>query len=538
MTGLAHHTGIDAERQRLNMIARKSGRWVLLLGLTLGLAQPAGSQSALPGLGHAEGISLGAERQLGDRIARELYRDPDYFEDPVLDEYLHRLWDPLVQAAVRRGELTAELRERFAWRIMIGRDRSINAFALPGGYLGVHLGLIAAVGSDDELASVLAHELSHVTQRHIARSMDDQARMTPWLIGSMILGALAASKSAQGAQALIVGGQAAVLQQQLSYSRDMAREADRIGYGVLVEAGYDPRGFAGMFGRLQQASALNDSGSFPYLRSHPLTTERIADMQARQSLQTPGAAPAPALVQSLMAARARVLALQGVDSLRAWAVEPGAELRTQKVEWAARLYAAALAQLQLREPALALRHVQQLQGLVADDPAAARLVRLLHAEVMSRQGRHEAALHAVLASPLPPVWPRPELIAIAQALAQLPGHALLEETQSQLRALLLRDAGDAQAWQVLAQVHRARGQALAALRAEGEAQVARMDDSGAIDRFRAAQDLARKGPLQPGDHIEASIVDSRLREAQARVRAFLEQQRGGARLALDPGVRQ
>ncbi len=513
----------------MKRFVRQGVRWSLLLGLSLGMLQPAGSQTALPGLGHGEGISLGAERQLGDRIARELYRDPDYLEDPVLDEYLHRLWDPLVQAAVRRGELTPELRERFAWRIMIGRDRSINAFALPGGYLGVHLGLIASVGSDDELASVLAHELSHVTQRHIARSMDDQSRMTPWLIGSMILGALAASKSAQGAQALIVGGQAAALQQQLSYSRDMEREADRIGFGVLVEAGYDPRGFAGMFGRLQQASALNDNGSFPYLRSHPLTTERIADMQARQSLQPAGAAPPPALVQSLMAARARVLAQQGVDALRAWAEEPAAAVQRQRVEWAARLYAAALAQLQLREPAAALRHVQQLQTLVNDDGAASRLVRLLHAEALSRQGRDEAALQILVEQPLPALWPRPELMAIAQSLARLPGHALLPEAQRQLRELLQRDAGDAQAWQVLAQVHRAGGQPLAALRAEGEAQVARMDDNGAIDRFRAAQDLARKGPLHAGDHIEASIVDSRLREAQARVRAFLEQQRGGAR---------
>ena len=88
-----------------------------------------------------------------------------------------------------------------------------------------------------------------------------------------------------------------------------------------------------------------------------------------------------------------------------------------------------------------------------------------------------------------------------------------------------RDPGDAQAWQVLAGVLRSQGQMLAALRAEGEAQVARMDDTGAVDRFRAAQDLARRGPLQPGDHIEASIVDSRLREALARVRAQLEQQR-------------
>ena len=109
----------------------------------------------------------------------------------MLDEYIARLWTPLVNAAAARGELSQELRERFAWRILLGRDRSVNAFALPGGYLGVHLGLIAVVTSRDELASVLAHELSHVTQRHIARQIEAQGRMTPWVIGSLILGALA-----------------------------------------------------------------------------------------------------------------------------------------------------------------------------------------------------------------------------------------------------------------------------------------------------------------------------------------------------------
>jgi predicted Zn-dependent protease len=186
----------------------------------------------------------------------------------------------------------------------------------------VHLGLIAVVGSHDELASVLAHELSHVSQRHIARGMSEQGRTTPWLIGAMILGALAASKSPQGAQALIVGGQGAAIQSQLSFSRDMEREADRIGYGVMSEAGFDTQGFVTMFGKLQQAAGLNDSGAFPYLRSHPLSSERMADMQARQQLQTRRPSNQDKdLVQAVMSARARVLAQPGVDALRAWANE-------------------------------------------------------------------------------------------------------------------------------------------------------------------------------------------------------------------------
>ncbi|MFN8954615.1 MAG: M48 family metalloprotease, partial [Burkholderiales bacterium] len=208
--------------RRLHKVLGLALAWALSAGLAHGQAM------GLPALGDGESISLSAERQLGDRIARELFRDPDYLEDAVLDEYIQQLWAPLVRAAVARGELSAELQERFAWRILLGRDRSVNAFALPGGYLGVHLGLMAVVSTADELASVLAHELSHVTQRHIARGISDQSKMTPWLVGSMILGAMAASKNPQAAQALIVGGQAAAIQTQLSYTRDMEREADRV----------------------------------------------------------------------------------------------------------------------------------------------------------------------------------------------------------------------------------------------------------------------------------------------------------------------
>src|SRR5574343_876540 len=295
LTTMAHDTVNQRLRRPVQTLKAspttpsRFARWPSRLGLTvlafslcMGPAWP--QRNALPSLGEGEGISLAAERQLGDRIIRELYRDPDYIEDAVLDEYIQKLWAPLVDAAAARGELSPELRERFAWRILLGRDRSVNAFALPGGYLGVHLGLIAVVTSRDELASVLAHELSHVTQRHIARSMEAQGRMTPWVIGSLILGALAASKSPQATQALVVGGQAAAVQSQLSYSRDMEREADRVGFGVLSDAGYDPRGFVTMFGKLQQAAGMNDNGSYPDLRSHPLTTERIADMKNRLPL--------------------------------------------------------------------------------------------------------------------------------------------------------------------------------------------------------------------------------------------------------------
>ena len=170
------------------------GQAVLLSLLTL-LASPAltqtqapqGAVAALPNLGDGNDLTPSAERRIGDRIARELYRDPDYIDDPVIMDYVQGIWQPLLAASRQRGELLPQLDDLFAWEILLGRDRTVNAFALPGGYFGLHLGLVGIVTSRDELASVLAHELSHVTQRHISRSMSRQAAQAPWLMGAMIL---------------------------------------------------------------------------------------------------------------------------------------------------------------------------------------------------------------------------------------------------------------------------------------------------------------------------------------------------------------
>ena len=523
----------------MKRVSQKSKPLFALLAVSLWIT-PVWSQrsesaasSSLPSLGDGSDITLSAERQLGDRIARELYRDPDYFEDPILDEYLQNIWQPLVKGALARGEMSPELQERFAWKILIGRDRSVNAFALPGGYLGVHLGLIGVVSTRDELASVMAHELSHVTQRHISRSMGDQARMTPWLIGAMLLGMLAASKSTQGAQAMIVGGQAIAAQSQLNFSRDMEREADRIGYGVMSEAGFDTQGFVSMFGKLQQAAGLNDNGAFPYLRSHPLSSERMADMQARQQLQIPRPAnQANDLMQAIMSARARVLAQPGVDALRAWAKE-ASDSNIDKQAPAKRigiLYGATLSLVQLRDMSSARAMLPRLHQAAEDQAPVLRLIRLLEAEMAYKEDDMQGALRALSAMiPLASKqWQRPELIAVAQASARLQTanpsvetSQILVQSVSALQALLLQSPQDAQAWQVLATALVAQGRTLGSLRAEGEAQLARMDIGAAVDRFRAAQDASRKLPLQTGDHIEASIVDARLRFAQGILREQL-----------------
>jgi len=503
--------------QKMNFSSVKRPLVAILLGALL--VSPAGwSQTQLPAMGDGGDMTAGAERHLGDRIVWELYRDPDYIDDPVLGEYVLGIWLPLLAAARARGELPPELAEQFAWEILLGRDGSVNAFALPGGYMGLHLGLIGVVTSRDELASVLAHELSHITQRHISRLMTQQTRQTPLLVASMILAALAASKNPQMANAVMMGGQAVAAQNQLNFSRDMEREADRIGYGVMTQAGFESRGFVTMFEKLQQASRLTDNGSFPYLRSHPLTTERIGDMQARQSLEgRPAGVQEPVMVHAMLAARARVLSYPGVDLLRAWVAEPeatgfatlGASRR------AAVLYAAALASERLRDHGRASALAGQLLTLTAGDAAASRQARLLAAEIALAAGDIAGAAALLKIGPANAPPGRPELLMLAQVRTRAGQPAQAVEM---LQTWVAAHPRDAAAWQALAVAYRAQNQPLRAIRAEGEVQMAHYDFAGAVDRFKAARAFSGKGSLAPADHIEASIIDTRLRLAESLLR--------------------
>lgn len=488
------------------MMARILAPCILLLVALF----PVGAPAQLPTLGDTSEMTSSTERKLGERIARELFRDPDYIDDPVLAEYVQDLWQPLLVAARVRGELTAELDERFAWQVLLGKDRTINAFALPGGWLGLHLGLISVTASRDELASVLAHELSHVTQRHISRLITQEKRQTPWVIGAMILGALAASKSPDAANAVVAGSQALAIQNQLNFSRDMEREADRIGYGVLTQAGFEPQGFVTMFEKLQQAARLNDNGAFPYLRTHPMTTERMADMKARQQLAARTPDTGPGLEHAMMAARARVLSNPGVDVLRAQVREADSAAGQPRARQAGSLYAAALASAKLRNMEAATQLAARLAPLVHEDAKAARLARLLAAEV-ALIGADPARALAV-AGPL--ANGRPELLLAAQAELQ---SARAAAAVQRLQTWVALHPRDATAWQLLSSAYAAQGQKLRAIRADAEAQVAWLDYAAAMDRFKAAQELVRKGGAG-NDHIEASIIDTRARQVELLLR--------------------
>jgi predicted Zn-dependent protease len=500
-------------------LAKYAGAATLFVALSLPFGVSAQSAPGLPNLGDGTDMTPSAERRIGDRVARELYRDPDYIDDPILLDYVQGIWLRLMEAARHRGELQPELDEAYAWQILMGKDRSINAFALPGAYFGLHLGLIASVANRDELAAVMAHEMSHVTQRHIARLMARQGAQAPWLMAAMVLGALAASASPQGATAVIAGGQAVAAQAQLNFSRDMEREADRVGFGVMVEAGYAPKGFVGMFEKLQQSTRLNDSGNFPYLRSHPLSTERIADAQGRVGALagTAVAARDPDWVALLLGARAKVLSDTSVDALRAWqdgvADQAGMARRTP-AQQAAQWYGASLAALKMRNGTQAGYALAQLRTLTKGVLEAERQVRLLAAELALDAPGATPAVALEQLAPLQDKTARPVLLLTTRA--QIATGQSAQAAQA-LQLWLADHPQDAMAWQQLAAANVAQQRVIAAVRAEAEANVAQLDYASAVQRLKSAQELARQR-RQPDEHFDASIVDTRLRQLEQLIR--------------------
>ena len=520
------------------------------------------AQVNLPALGDtaSDDFNLGTERKLGDQIMREIRRDPDYIDDPLLLEYVQSLWQPLLVAARQRGEITAEVDQRFAWEPFLVRDRSVNAFALPGGYIGVHLGLIAMTATRDELASVLAHEMSHVTQRHIARSIANSKKQSLISAAALILGVLAASRSrsTDAANAVITGSQAAAIQGQLNFSRDMEREADRVGFSVMTSAGFSSGGMAAMFEKLDTASRFNDSGGFPYLRSHPLTTERIGEARARAGMafSTAEQAPPPTVLEhSLAQARARVLMDTRVDALRRWQaldVQTDAEISSQLLhEKLGNACASALASTLLREWARADKSLLRAQALIQFNPRAfaqadsraERAVALLHAQSQLERGNtaravqvlepYESSVAAVNSSR--PVLLMGARIALSAGLPAALNLPRLTRSAEALQTWVAVNRFDAEAWSSLGQVWGALNQPLRALRADAESRYALGDWVGAMDRLRAGQRLAKRTAANStaataanADFIEASVIDSRLRDIEAQRKALsAEEQRAG-----------
>ena len=515
----------------------------LAASLAVGVLPPLQAQGTppstvrLPSLGESasDEFNLSQEKRVGEQIMREIRRDPAYLDDPELLDYTQSLWQPLVQAARRNGNIGADTERLFPYELFLVRDRSVNAFALPGGYVGVHLGLMAITSTPDELASVLGHELSHITQRHIARSIAASSRASTLSLAAMLLGLLVASRasSPDAAQAAIAGGQAAMAQAQLNFSRDMEREADRSGLALMADAGYAPAGMPAMFDKLNASSRHNDSGGLPYLRSHPLTIDRIGE--ARQNVQATGAAAAPPpapLLHSLMQGRARVLMDPSATALRRL---QDFDARATQAEFSladrlAALYTSALASGLLRDFARADGAVAAAQSLLAaapqplaqDAPTRRALARLALQLALAR-GDMPGATRALDAATAGDDSRASLLLQADWALAE--GSPLtIKRSAEALQTWVSGRRDDALAWQLLGQTATRQGQPLRAVRAEAESEAALGNLAGAIDRLRAGQRLARLGGASI-DFIDVSVIDARLRDLLAQRRQLIADER-------------
>ncbi len=228
----------------------------------------------LPDLGDAsqEMISPQQERQIGEQSMFQIRADKSYLDDAEIADYLNQLGSLL---AANSGEPAQ------AFEFFVINDNAINAFAMPGGFIGVNTGLLLLAQNESELASVLSHEIAHVTQHHLARMIAGQKYDSLAAIATIAVAILAARNNPQAATAAIYGAQGGAMQRQLNFTRTHEQEADRIGLSTLQKSGFDTRAMPAFFEKMQRATRLSEGNTPTYLRTHPVTAERIADVGNR-----------------------------------------------------------------------------------------------------------------------------------------------------------------------------------------------------------------------------------------------------------------
>jgi predicted Zn-dependent protease len=216
-------------------------------------------------------ISLDKEVLIGDALMRQLRAQAPIINDPLLDEYIQDIGNRLVAQADN---------VKFPYKFFIINSPDINAFAFFGGHIGIHTGLIYNARNESELASVLAHEVSHVTQRHIARSIEAREKSSPLQIASMLGSILLAAVNPEAGIAALSVTNAASAQSSINYTRQNEKEADRVGISILANAGFDPNGASSFFSILAEKNRLK-STPLAFLLTHPLPESRVADARSR-----------------------------------------------------------------------------------------------------------------------------------------------------------------------------------------------------------------------------------------------------------------
>jgi predicted Zn-dependent protease len=239
---------------------------------------PCAVSDGLPDLGDVSQAALTPlqERQIGQQSMLQIRSGKQYLDDAEINDYLNQLGARLVENSPEPS---------LDFEFFAVNDYSVNAFALPGGFIGVNAGLLLITQSESELASVLSHEISHVTQHHLARMLDAQRGDGLISMAAIAVAILAARTSPQAAEATIASVQAANIQKQLNFTRSYEEEADRIGLQLLQKSGFNTHAMPEFLQRLQKATRLLDGNAPNYLRTHPVTSDRIAEIENRVHTQ-------------------------------------------------------------------------------------------------------------------------------------------------------------------------------------------------------------------------------------------------------------
>lgn len=464
----------------------------LLLCLALAMTPPV-LADGLPDLGESAraDLSPALEKKIGESIMNDIrLHEPTYIDDPEVNDYLTSLGQRLVAAS------TDPAGDFHFFGI---RDSQVNAFAMFGGYIGINSGLILTALNESEVAGVVAHEVSHVTQSHLARQISAQKQQSVLGMIAMGIALLAARSNAQAAMGGIVGAEAAMVQSQLAFSRDFEREADRVGYDILQKAGFDPRGMADFFERLQRSTRVYENNAPVYMRTHPLTVERISDMQNRGQ-----GAPYRQVRDSVdfTLVRAKLRAQLGTPKEAVSDFEILLRDRKFSSEIAVR-YGLAIAHLRAKNTVAAEREIDFLKR----QKASSSMIENLLAEVRVAAGDLNAAL-AIYRDGL-------QRYPIAHALIYGYAETLFslrqyDRLQTFLDEQLQVTTSDPKLYGLQAKTHAVQGRKLQQHRALAEMYVLQGRLTLAVEQLQFAQ---RAGD---GNFYEQSVVDARLRELKKR----------------------
>lgn len=483
-------------------------RRLIVMAVALGLAIPAvhAQPVGIPSMGVASAAELspGLERTLGDAIMEQGRRDPTYIADPDVLQYLTDMGRKLAEHASAAGDTI---------NVFALRDSQINAFALPGGYIGINSGLVVASGSEAELASVVAHEISHVLQRHIARGMTQRSQAGYAMIATLAGALLAAlSGSADLAMGVAAFGQAAAIDRQLGFSRQAEQEADRSGLEMMQRAGYDPAGMVRMFERLENASRLNQGmGGNEYTSTHPLSLQRMSDAQNR-IIRAQNGQSGSSDAFWYMRAKLRVEQARGGQALRAAEDTLRAEAgSTQGAQRSGAWYGLAYAAWKRRDMAQAQQALEQARAGGRDAPQIAGL----EVAIVQAQGDTERALR--LGQDAVRRWPSSQGVALAQIEA-------LQSSGQHERAVKALQERLAQ-WREVPRLWQLQSQSLQKLGRAAEARKSMATFYELTGALPAAVEQLQQARAMSRDFYEQSELDVRIRQLRERLesdRALLE----------------